>query len=217
MISVYDVREYIKKQSDSIGYHVDGDNVVNNETNEALCSIDDFTQRLRKHLHCDFETLYSSYGSAVLRCRECGTVIFIKEVDFYECLEPNLCCPVCSDYKTKFVYWTKEDIESDTDKQKELEVLAELRREDIEADKRFKKRGKCDSEIVEHTFKTRRRVVIVSLECDNLFKTKLKGLRLNIRTGNRENNLYTLKKFYVIPLSLSALKYKMIAKKMGWR
>ena len=81
---------------------------INVETGEVLCSIEVYTQFMREKLHCDFENVFYEHVSLlnVIRCKQCGTVIFASEDEYYEA---NLRCPTCSDYKTGYEYWTKEE------------------------------------------------------------------------------------------------------------
>ncbi len=97
-------------------------------------------------------------------------------------------CPVCSDYKTGFKYWSSEDIKNDAEKQKEIDFLMEMQREQIEEDKRYMKRKKRDWQIWKGRIKLPNRAIYFDLECDNLFKTKLKGLKLIIHWANKDKD-----------------------------
>lgn len=207
MISEWDVRKFAKR--DDSWFSIDeNNNVVDKETGEVVCDISVLLQVLREKLHCDFEVVYECHPllDVILRCKQCGTVIFTTEDEDYE---PNLCCPTCSDFKTGFEYWTKEEIERDEKKKETILFYEKMYAEDIEAEKRRKARGgKYDWQIGKCSFKIPgNKKVYLDLECDNLFKSKLKGLRLDVHIGEKDGDYsYVVKKFFTIPLSLSHLK-----------
>lgn len=89
----------------------------------------------------------------------------------------------------------------------------EMQREQIEEDKRYRKRKKYDWQIWKGRIKLPNRAIYFDLECDNLFKTKLKGLRLIIHWAHKDGIRYIYKKHFRIPLSWSALKISI----MIWR
>lgn len=214
MISQYDVKQFAEKNADKCWFSVDKDNnVVDKEDNKIVCSLKTLTELLRRETHCDFETIYECHGllQVVLRCKECGAVIFASDDEWY--YESDLRCPVCSDYKTGFKYWSSEDIKNDVEKQKEIDFLMEMQREQIEEDKRYMKRKKYDWQIWEGRIELPKRAIYFDLECDNLFKTKLKGLRLIIHWAHKDDIGYIYKKHFRIPLSWSALKISI----MIWR
>lgn len=208
MISRMDVINYSKNHPDC-WYRIEGNCIIDNEDNKKVCDLDTFVDLCRKKLHCDFESIYSCHGllQTTLRCRQCGTVIFAYEDDRDE---PNLCCPVCTDYKTSFEFWTPDEIRNDRKKQDTIKFLEEMEREQIEADKRYQKRHKYDWQIGEFTLRiTKNRKVSFELECDNLFRSGLQGLRLNVHIWKRDetiNDLYSSEKHFYIPLSLSCLR-----------
>lgn len=206
MISKYDIKQYAERNADTCGFSIDeNENVIDKSDNTVVCSLDTFVERMRRETHCDFEAIYYEHvlNQVTYRCKECGTVIFAREDEDYE---PCLCCPVCSDYKTKFEFWTGEDIENSAEKQRSIDALIMMKKEKAEADKRYMKRKKYDWQIWNGKIKLPNRAIIFALECDNLFKTKLKGLRLKIWWAHRDGMSYIYKKNFRIPLSLSALK-----------
>jgi len=208
MVNRYIVKDYAKKYDP--WFTINDDNmVVNKETGKVVCHIDILVQVLREKMHCDFETVHDLHGllQVTLRCKECGTVIFAREDESWE---PNLCCPVCSNYKTSFEYWSGEDIAADKSKQEYIKGLEDLQREQDERYERRKKRkGKFDWQIARGRIKLYKRAIRWDLECDNLFKTKLKGLRLKIHWLQKDGESYIFKKHFTIPLSLTALKRKL--------
>ena len=218
MISRYDIKRFYKHNHDKLEYRVDeNDNIVHKETGEFLCTLGDFVDNMRKKLHCDFEAIYSCHGTleVILRCRECGTVIFASD-DVDSC-DDNLCCPVCANYNTHFKYYTGEEILVDKKKQEEISWYEEMTREQIEADKRWKKRhGKYDHEIFKCRIKLgSTKAIYYYLECDNLFKSGLKGLRLDLNYAVKDGMCYVFEKHFVIPLSYTAFKVQRLAKR--WR
>lgn len=208
MINKYDLIRY-SKNADNCWFRVENEkDVISKETGEIVCGIDELTQVCREKMHCDFECVYSEHASlqVIYRCKQCGTVIFASDDEHYD---PNLRCPNCGEYKTWFEYWTAEEIAEDEEKQKAIEFYEHAQKELIEQNKRYLARGrKYDWEIGEYTIRGKKRGVKFKLECDNLFETKLKGLRLKISWLKRDDDgvgfIYT--KHWRIPLSFSALK-----------
>lgn len=206
MISVFDVKQYAKNHPE-LWFSIDeNNNVINRETNEVVCDVDTLVRYLRKKTHCDFEVIYECHGTleVTLRCKECGTVIFASDDELY--YEPGLCCPVCNDYKTGFEYWSGEAIANDPQKQNEIEFLIDMQREQEESYKRYKKRGKYDSQIWRGRIKLPRGAIYIDLLCDNLFKTGLHGLKLEFHWAEKDGAFYVFKNRLVVPLSISALK-----------
>ena len=131
MVSKWDMKQCIKKHLDDFPY-------IYNEEEEALyskddgtylCSLDTFLEVYRKRSGESFESIYYEHGTLenVIRCTECGTVIFTREDEDYDA---HLKCPTCTDYKTYFEYWTKEDIESDEKADTEPDGKSEIEPED---------------------------------------------------------------------------------------
>lgn len=217
MISKWDMIRFHKRHEDELEYRVDeNDMIVHKETGVILCSLDELVDRMRKELHCDFECIFSCHGTleVIYRCKECGTVIFASD-DVYDC-DDNLCCPVCANYDTHFKYYTGEEIFADKKKQEEISWYEEMTREQIEADKRWKKRGeKYDWQIFKGRIKIgSTKAIYYCLECDNLFKSGLKGLRLVLNYAVKDSDIsYTYKKCVTIPLSYTAFKVQRLAKR----
>ncbi len=205
MISKYQViralNNYKQDKNTEILLSEDDKNILDVDGN-VLCTVDEYYQFLRRKLHCDFEVILDMHGTldVVYQCKECGTVIFASDDEYS--YEPDLCCPHCSGYKTRFTYWTKEEIDTDPDKQAEVQAYIEMQDYMNKAEERAKKRGKRDWEIWVKVFKSKKKQVKYSLECCNLFSTKLKGLNLHISTNYKnENGMYCESKNRRIPLS----------------
>jgi len=101
---------------------------------------DTFIKAYRKTMGQSFECIYDEHVSCfqVIKCTECGTYIFEHYDEDYE---PNLRCPICTDYKTNFKYYTVKDIEEDEHKQREINMLKEFAKMAKEANERYIKRG----------------------------------------------------------------------------
>lgn len=207
MISQYDVIRYAKNNPEKSWFRIEEKNVIDKETNEVVCSLEKLTQYIKESMHCDFECLHHCHASleTTLRCRECGTVIFSYDDEDYD---PHLCCPICGGYQTHFKYWTKEEIENDTQKADTIKFLEDWTKEENEAYERRKKRnGKYDSEIWNWTIRGKKYGVKFELKCDNLFKHGLNGLHFRINWMDRDDSgWFVYRKWWTIPLSISYLK-----------
>lgn len=213
MISQYNVKQYAKGNPD-LWFSIDeNDNVVDKSSKEIVGTLADLTTALRKKLHCNFEEIYSCHGTlqTVFRCKDCGTIIFAYDDERYD---PNLCCPDCGKYDTGFEYWSADEIEKDDQKKKNIQFLEQMQQEQIEANKRYYKRGrKYDWQIWHGCIKMVNRAVSFDLECKDLFKTKLKGLKLIVRFSEKDGTGYIYKRHFTIPLSWYALKIQILIHK----
>ena len=213
MVSKWDMKQYIKKNPDKFPYlyKEDEDALYDKENGEHICSLDAFLDVYRKKSGESFECVYDLHVMlfTVLRCTECGTVIFTYDDERYE---PHLKCPTCTNYKTYFEFWTKEEIDSNPSKQAQIETYELMAKEQEEAYERRKRRnGKYDWEIGSFKIKFKLFSVEFCFECDNITKSYLKGLRLDINIWKKEtaNDLSsTFYKGFVIPLSWSQLKLR---------
>ena len=199
----------------------DKNSVMDRESGKYVCSIDTFTQHMREKMHCDFECIYHEHASltTIYRCKECGAVIFTGDDERYD---PNLCCPVCSDYKHSD-YWSKEEIEADENKQKEIQFYLDYMEEMEEQEKRRKARGgKYDWEIWKKTFYGKKRCVRLELQDfgRQLGKSKINpdykrpwyrwNLTMHIDVGEKDGVGYSMTKHHRIPLSPYAFYIKCI-------
>ena len=191
--------------------------MVDSKTGENICSLETYVNFLRKKLHCDFECIYHEHVSltTIYRCKECGAVIFTGDDERYD---PNLKCPVCSDYPHRH-YWTKEDVENDKEKQQQLKFYSDWMKEEAEAYKRRKARGGLyDWQVFVKKFYGKKRFFGVELtdfgrSIGNKKAEKpwyKRMIELELTFGKKDGVSYTLNKFFKIPLSPYAFYIKYI-------
>lgn len=199
MITTYDVIRHLKNDPKNTDYKVSEDNkdIIDIKTGVVICSVADFTETMRKKLHCDFTCIYSEHVSleTIYQCNECGTVIFASDDEWYD---PNLCCPTCGGYHCHFQYWTKEEIDNDPEKQKSIEAFHEMTKMQIEADKRYRARGGLyDWQLFKKEFRFGNYLIDIE-------GRTLAGVDLEIGVAKKDEDIsgsYVYKKFFTIPLS----------------
>jgi len=81
----------------------DEEHILLAETGDVVCSVDDYVAFLRKKKHCDFVELYHDETTQILRCKECGAIVFNNG-------DKKMKCPVCGKYHTDCTFWRKEDM-----------------------------------------------------------------------------------------------------------
>ena len=196
--------KYIKENSDKFDFHIKENKIYDNKSGEFVSDIDTFYELFKKENGESFESLYYLHAELfdVIRCTECGTVVFSWEDERWE---PNFRCPICTDYKTNYSYWTKEEIENDKTKKEYIEHLIETEKYIKECHKRRERRnGKYDWEIgivkIKGIFNKNNTYKFV-LECNDITKSYFKGLRLHFY--KIKNTIR--KKDIIIPLSWSSL------------
>lgn len=216
MISKWDMERYIEKNADKFPYiYKKETDAIYDKDGNYISSLDTFLEIYRKHSGESFESIYYEHATLenVLRCTECGTVIFTTEDEQYD---PRLKCPTCTDYHTHFEYWTKEDIEADKEKQNTIKFFKEIMEYKAERNKRIKKRnGKYDWEIAVKEFYGKEKYLRLTLECNDIIESYFKGLRLAVSIGEKENIDdvgYIVKNSFTIPLSWSQFYIKFIYK-----
>lgn len=218
MISKYDVLKWIEKDGpkEGIRYDKETDRIIdeNRPDDDFAITLEGFTNHLRKQLHCDFECVYADpLDNEVLMCKECDTVIF---TGCDERWDPNLVCPVCGKYHmSKKNYWTKEEIMSDPEKQKELKFYKEYMKQQERYSewsenrrKKYEAKGKLcpfSDELWVHKWysKDKKTGLSIALKVDSLFYSKLKGLRIEWSKLESDNEglSYAYKSYHTIPLS----------------
>ena len=189
-------------------YYLDGDLIKSIETDITITNVDEMVGFLRKKFHCDFEVIYHEHGSltTIYRCSECGTVIFGGDDERWD---PNLCCPVCSDYKPSLKYWTGEEIANDPKKQEYVNDTIKAQDRMNAMYERIRQRGGLhDWELWKKNIKLKNYHFTLSLECLDYFSTGLKGLNFHIIIFVREKDSdisFVGKHFIRIPLSFYAI------------
>ena len=141
---------------------------------------------------------------SLIECTECGTVI--KEY-YDEWYEPNFRCPVCTDYKTGYEFYTKEEIEASEELQAVINMYKGLNDTLKEQDERIQKRnGLEDYQLLKpRQIKIGNNVYRFSLLIDSITnKNKLQGLKLEISKFEKNDSLLELRKKKIIPLSKEA-------------
>ena len=217
MVSKYDMKKIIKENIDDFPYTYNEDEeAIYSKEGKYMCSLDEFLKIYRRHSGESFESIYNEHISLedVLRCTECGTVIFTYDDERYD---PRLKCPTCTDYETHFEYWTKEDIESDKEKQDVINYFKEVMDYREEQVKRIKRRnGKNDWQIASKKIYTKKKLFIFDLECDDITKSYLKGLRLDVGICIKdEYGGYIQNKHFTIPLSWSQFYIQFVYRHLG--
>lgn len=208
MISRYDVIKYLEKHQDELQAHFDKElDACVTPDGRVLCTIDQLTQSLRKDNHCDFECIYSCHASldAVYRCKECGTVIFTGDDERYD---PLLRCPTCGGYHHHGDFWTKEEIEADEEKQRQIKGMEEYMRYEDEAYRRRKARGGLyDWQLFDKTYYGKKHCYTIEITVNNITESKIKGLALKISVGDKDDDgiSYAIKRWYTIPLGITAI------------
>lgn len=222
MYTIYNLKHQYQKNPDAFWFTM---NTESTNTEEWTCtskndgkvySAKDIVNFIRKEIGQDFTTVYYDHIDLthVLRCNKCGTVIFSMEDEDYE---PNLRCPTCTDYKTGFTFWTKEEIESDPEKQEDINEYERIYKYMLEYDERKRRRnGKSDNQLFLKDIRTKKREFHIELGCDSIMnKFPLKGLYLNISIYKKKEDdvLLHFDRRIHIPLSLFDIKVQLDCKR----
>lgn len=226
MVSKYDVIRAFRmaKEKNTPTYLLlseDEKSILDAENGEHICSIETYVQHLRKKYHCDFECIFHEHASltTIYRCNECGAIIFTGDDERYD---PNLKCPVCAGYNHSD-YWTKEEIDADEKKQKEIQFYIDYMDDMAEQEKRRKARGgKYDWEIWNKTFYGKKRCYRIELQDfgRHLGVSKINpnykrpwyqwNLEMHFDIGEKDGMGYAMTKLHRIPLSPYAFYLKYI-------
>ena len=72
MITAYFVKKIAEDNPDKYWYRIDGDNVIDKESNQVVGSLDAFVSILRKKMHFDLDVIYYCHVSLVkiYQCKE---------------------------------------------------------------------------------------------------------------------------------------------------
>lgn len=198
----YAIKYFIKQTDSGIYYDTDTDSIIRKSDNFSI-PMDDFLAYLRKQIGQSFDCIYDdhAYLMQLIKCTECGTVIKSFE-DEYD--EPNLRCPPCTDYKTSFEYWTKEEIDNSEELQAIIKMYEDRARDDEERYKREKvHHGLKDYELDKKKMFLKYIGFDFTLGIDSITnKNKLQGLNLGIRVYKKDGNAFISVKKITIPLSI---------------
>ena len=178
-----------------------------------MCTVDEYIKLFRQKTHTDFEVIFKDAETSeeILKCNECGTVIFPDENKSFD---PKLQCPTCGKYETNHIFWTHEDIDNDSEKQDYLDNLIALQNENDETEKRIQERGGLqDWQLYKKLVKMPFRRYNIELRVDNI-NNGLAGLELVIEKMKKMEDknypwndpFYQVYKTTRIPLSFSAMK-----------
>lgn len=165
---------------------------------------DNFIKKNGMSFDCIFDAHWECMS--MIRCTECGTVVrYSYDSEDYE---PNFKCPTCTDYKTGYEYYTKEQIEKSDELKAIIDMYQDLGKNEQERSERRKQRnGLEDYQLCKRRhIRTKNNVYDIDLLIDSIEnKNKLKGLRLEISKWKKvEDNGLSFVCNKTIPLSKSA-------------
>lgn len=145
---------------------------------------------------------------SVIVCTECGTVI---KYYYDECYEPYFRCPICTDYKTGYRYYTKEEIDSSEELQAIIKMYKDLSKSQKEiSERREMRNGLNDWELCKpYKIEIGDTIYEFKLLIDSIInKNKLQGLRLEISKWKRSGELTRIFEYSkIIPLSRESYVY----------
>lgn len=217
MISKYEMVDYLEKNKDKFKfyYNKETDCLHNKEDDSIDMKMDVFMEAYKKKNGESFECLDDEHAFcwSLLRCTECGTVVFYYYDENYE---PNFKCPTCTDYKTGYEYWTKEEIERDKDKQKCIQSHIDMAKWEEERYQREKRRnGKRDDQLLILHKKTKRYKYDIEFKCNDITKSYIKGLMIRITRWKpcEDMDCFTYDRDFRIPLGITDLLFEIRLKK----
>lgn len=181
--------------------HVDCEGIV--------VDIDEFYDifiKQMKSYHNELKCIYSDDVSLVnvLRCTNCGAVIFAYNDERYD---PCLLCPDCRKYDTTFKYFTKNEIDSDEDKRMTVEFYENLAIRLQETNQRqAERKGKADYELTNRKcIKLFNTSIYFQLLIESITnKFPLRGLNMNIDIVHWDD--MSNSKNIIIPLSIASYR-----------
>ena len=158
----------------------------------------------------NFECLYYEHISdfGVSRCKDCGTVIFVKEDDDF-CIS-DWRCPICVEHKIfGFEYWTKEQIEQDEIKQNTIELYAKMKAQQDKDDERYKKTGLYNFQLFKKEFVFGMNFIVIEISTSY-------SMEINFSKKKDKDSIFYTEKFRMrIPLSPRAFYSQFIYKHTG--
>lgn len=202
MVTKKEVLDALKKKYD-IDYDEEKD-LINYQG--TTMSMEKIYQKYLKENGMSFKCICDVHWEcmSVIECTECGTVVKEYYDEFYE---PNFRCPTCTDYKTGYEYYTKEQIDSSEEIQAIINMYKNLNQIMQEQDNRRKQRnGLEDYQLLQpRQIKLGNYIYRFSLLIDSITnKNKLQGLKLEINKFEKKDSILELKKSKIVPLSKKA-------------
>lgn len=181
-------------------YTYDGNNMVCDDEGVPMMTLDQFVSYMKRKQHCDFESLQGGKYKSAYKCNECGTYVL-------DCMDKDLCCPVCSNYKLKTgIYWTKYDILEHISIKEDINAIEQETakwKEHIE--RVISRNGLWDNVLYRKLFHTKKKNYVITLFIDDINnKFKLKGLHMRLISS--KNNTTDNNKSIDIPLGFLSLK-----------
>ena len=220
MYTNYDIKKFMKKAIEDgktdFYYNEENNTLHLKEDGKAVCSFEEYAEWVREKAGCAFETIFYEHVSSqhIVRCKKCGTVVFTGDDERWE---PQLKCPVCTDYKPFCEYWTGEEIARDTEKQNTIaQYEAWQKQMDEEAARREKRGGLYDWQRWQKKIYTKNHHIVITHQCFDLEQKTWKKMRtLEIEDYVRdENDYFIISKDHghrlSIPLSAYAFYIKYI-------
>lgn len=169
MYTNYDIKKAMKnaieKGETDFTYNEETNKLYLKSTGEAVCSFETYAEWVREKAGCAFETVFYEHSTLqhIVRCKKCGTVVFTGDDERYE---PQLKCPVCTTYKPRNSYWTREEIAKDPDKQQTITYYENWHKENKEVEERRQKRGGLyDWQRWQKKIYTKNHHIVITHEC----------------------------------------------------
>lgn len=208
MVTKSGIIEYLTKNSDNLNIRLDVENnKIYDKSGTFICNIDDYVETYKLRMGCSFKSIYYNHGflENVLKCNKCGTIIITRDDEDYD---PNLKCPTCTDYKTYFTHYTKEEIDNSKELQDMVNSYIEMQKFQDDAYQYEKDHGYPYWELFNKKFYTKKHMYKIELKCDDARKSIFKGLYLvisNFLKDPDEEMCYSYKYQLIIPLSLKRI------------
>ena len=220
MYTNYDIKKAMKRaieNGETDFYYDEANNkLCYKDTHEAVCTFEEYAEFVREKAGCAFETVFYEHVSLqhIVRCKKCGTVIFTGDDERWE---PQLKCPVCTDYKPFCSYWTGKEIAKDPEKQKTIDAYVKWQKEmDEEAARREKRGGLYDWQRWQKRIHTKNHHIVITHQCFGWGQKTWKKMRtLEIEDYARDDSgHFTMSKGHghhlSIPLNIYAFYIKYI-------
>lgn len=217
MITKSKIIEYLTKNSDKLNIRLDvSNNKIYSKSGTFICNIDDYVETYKLNMGCSFTSIYCNHALLinVLKCNKCGTVIITREDEDYD---PNLKCPTCTDYKSYFSYYTKEEIESNDSLKQMIDSYIRMSNFEKEAYEYEQKHGHPYWQIFKKKIYTKNHMYKIELKCDDVRKSRFKGLYLDITSFEKgmEQGEYRFSNNLIIPLSFDRIYIQWIYPHLG--